>query len=63
MVPETLIQKLKQNAFIKVTIPTLPSLLLQGQITEIGTRAEIVLTCSSLDNVTFVHAIGRITSS
>jgi RND family efflux transporter MFP subunit len=40
MVPETLIQKLKQDSFIKVMIPTLPSVILQGQITEIGTRAE-----------------------
>ena len=40
MVPETLIQELKQDAFIKVTVPTLPSILLQGKITEIGTRAE-----------------------
>lgn len=40
MVPETLIQELEQDAFLKVSIPTLPSLLLQGQITEIGTRAE-----------------------
>jgi len=40
MVPETLIQELVQDAFIKVSIPTLPSIVLQGQITEIGTRAE-----------------------
>lgn len=40
MVPETIIQELKQDALIKVSFPTLPSLLLQGKITEIGTRAE-----------------------
>lgn len=40
MVPETLIQELKQDTFIKVMVSTLPSVLLQGQITEIGTRAE-----------------------
>ncbi len=40
MVPETLIQELKQDAILSVRFPVLPNFDMQGQITEIGTRAE-----------------------
>ncbi|KGJ94910.1 efflux RND transporter periplasmic adaptor subunit [Colwellia psychrerythraea] len=40
MVPETLIRELTQHAIIPISFPVLPELTIQGQITEIGTRAE-----------------------
>lgn len=40
MVPETLIQELTQDAIIPVRFPVLEDIKMQGQITEIGTRAE-----------------------
>jgi len=40
MVPETLIRELKQHAILPIHFPVLPELIMQGQITEIGTRAE-----------------------
>jgi len=40
MVPETLIRELKQLAILPINFPVLPELTMQGQITEIGTRAE-----------------------
>ncbi len=40
MVPETLIRELKKLSIIPVTFPVLAGVTMQGQITEIGTRAE-----------------------
>jgi RND family efflux transporter MFP subunit len=40
MVPETLIRELKQLSILPIHFPVLPELTMQGQITEIGTRAE-----------------------
>jgi len=40
LVPETLIRELKQDSIIPIKFPVLPELTMQGQITEIGTRAE-----------------------
>jgi len=40
MVPETLIQELKQDAILPVRFPVLSNIEMLGQITEIGTRAE-----------------------
>jgi RND family efflux transporter MFP subunit len=40
MVPETLIRELKKLSVLPITFPVLAELTMQGQITEIGTRAE-----------------------
>ncbi len=40
MVPETLIRELRQFSILPIHFPVLPELTMQGQITEIGTRAE-----------------------
>ena len=40
LVPETLIRELTQLAILPIKFPVLPELTMQGQITEIGTRAE-----------------------
>lgn len=40
MVPETLIQELKQDAHLAVRFPVIPNIEMQGIISEIGTRAE-----------------------
>jgi multidrug efflux pump subunit AcrA (membrane-fusion protein) len=40
MVPETLIRELKKLSILPITFPVLAELTMQGQITEIGTRAE-----------------------
>jgi RND family efflux transporter MFP subunit len=40
LVPETLIRELTQLAILPINFPVLPELTMQGQITEIGTRAE-----------------------
>ena len=40
MVPETLIRELRQLSILPIHFPVLPELTMQGQITEIGTRAE-----------------------
>ena len=40
MVPETLIRELTQNAILPIHFPVLPDVSMQGQVTEIGTRAE-----------------------
>jgi RND family efflux transporter MFP subunit len=40
LVPETLIRELTQLSILPIHFPVLPELTMQGQITEIGTRAE-----------------------
>ena len=40
MVPETLIPELVQDAILNVRFPVIPNYSMQGQVTEIGTRAE-----------------------
>ena len=40
LVPETLIRELTQLSILPIKFPVLPELTMQGQITEIGTRAE-----------------------
>jgi multidrug efflux system membrane fusion protein len=40
LVPETLIRELTQLSITPISFPALPELKMQGQITEIGTRAE-----------------------
>jgi len=40
MVPETLIQELKQDTLLSVRFPVLAGVTMQGRINEIGTRAE-----------------------
>lgn len=40
LVPETLIRELTQNTILPISFPVLPNFVIQGRITEIGTRAE-----------------------
>ncbi|TPH18501.1 efflux RND transporter periplasmic adaptor subunit [Litorilituus lipolyticus] len=40
MVPETLIRELTRDTLLSISFPVIPSLKMEGKITEIGTRAE-----------------------